>query len=284
MPLVWGVLLGPKLSEGKIHLAMQPLLIEFGISFLGSILAWLFTVKLGKTIADKPWKWHLRSFIAVFAIIFLGVFLFGKKLVAINEVPKPGSGKGQTPPQNPGGNPLPPVKPMPAATALATPEENFIRNYVAAGSKSVGPRGLWAVVLREGEQPAPPEITGAVVDALGAKGYKVTPIFQPAIFHDAGYTELYGATSALLQRLDQACDGIIVGEVKRIFSTDDPMQNPVTARMNLNLRIMKTKPGVVTVDLPISARGGGFSKETAGAQASSRAAEALKQTLSSQLP
>lgn len=260
---------------------MQSLLIEFGISFLGSILAWLFTVKLGKTIADKPWKWHLRSFIAVFAIIFLGVFLFGKKLVAINEVPKPGPGKGQTPPQDPGGNPPPPVKPTPAPVTL---EDNFIRDYVAAGSKSAGPKGRWAVVLREGEAPAPAEITGAVAEALAAKGYKVAPIFQPAIFHDRGYTELYGATSALLQRLDQTCDGIIVGEVKRTFSTDDAMQNLVTARMNLSLRILKIKPGVVSADLPISTRGGGFSQEAAGAQANRRAAESLKQALSSQLP
>ena len=54
---------------------MRSLLMNFTISLIGSLVAWLLTLKLGNKLKTKSWPWHFLAFFVVFGIFFVELFI-----------------------------------------------------------------------------------------------------------------------------------------------------------------------------------------------------------------
>ena len=241
--------------------------LNFGLSVLASVIAWLLTLKIGESIRHKSWKWHLLLLAVLFALAFLA-------LTAARKVPD----YTDTSPRSLADRNVPSSAPV-GATSESKPEDIFAKTYI--GSSKAGKSGIkrWAVVLKEKNGPAASELTGAAVAAFTRKDFSVVPIFRSQIFQDVPYRQLYYADSALLGRLQQACDGFVIGEAERTFSTDAENQGLVTSRLTINIRIFVTESKSLKSEFQISEKGAGFSNETAEAQVNGRAAAELKERL-----
>ena len=252
---------------------MQSALSEFGLSILANLIVWLLTARVSDWFRAQSWRVHVPLIGATIGATILVVALIRAPKVPVGETYNtppnasiaPDNGEGLSHEKT-------------ESTRLATPEDRFIQEYLGApGDSSLADRS-WAVVLREGETPAPSQLIGAVAEALNAKAYKVVPVFRAEIFKDAGYGQLFGADSSLLEKLKRHCHGVIIGELTGEYSTNEGLQSVVTARLALNARVYQTEPPQEKA-FHISEKGGGFSRETALAQAADRLAQKLRERI-----
>jgi hypothetical protein len=246
------------------------LLLQIGLAVLTSLIAWLLTLKVRDRFRDRHWFYHLLLFVAMFGAAYLilaRIQAASVRPLSIEKLPQqPTAADGAT-------------NGAAAANVNASPEQRFVQKYIGFAGQGQRSPGQWAIVLRDENNSAQNELTGAVGGVLTRTGYKVAPVFRPEVFQDDAYRELYSANSSLLQQLQPFCDGVIAGEFKTKSFTDADMEGLVTARVMLDVRVFLTKSGTLKSHFQISSKGGGFSQETAQAQASERLAQQLKERL-----
>jgi hypothetical protein len=257
---------------------VQLTLLHLGFAVVGSLIAYLSTAKLNDWFAKRSWGVHAFVFLCMVTVGYFTLARIGVletiDHAALSERPS-----------NKTVNAGAPVEATKPETKLhSSPEDIFVNRYVAAPAGGDPTNTQWAVVLAEGRSSAPNALNGAAHEALAEKGYGVVPVFRPAILEDSGYRQLYAADSALMERLRNFCGGIIVGRIERTSSTDTDLQGLITVRLTLGARLFLTTPGMLKTEFQVSAKGGGFTQETAQAQANERLAHELKGRLLQELP
>jgi hypothetical protein len=257
---------------------VQLTLLHLGFAVVGSLIAYLSTVKLNDSFAKRPWGVHAFVFLCMVAV---GYFTLARIRVLETVDHEALSERPSNKTVNAG---VPIEAARPEAKLHSNPEDVFVNRYVAAPARADPAKTQWAVVLAEGRSSAPNALSGAATEALAEKGYAVVPVFRPAILEDNGYRQLYGADSALMERLRKFCGGIIVGRVEQTSSTDTDLHGLITVRLTLGARVFLTTPGTLKTEFQVSAKGGGFTQETAQAQANDRLAQELKGRLLQELP
>ena len=246
---------------------------EFWISVLASVFAYLLTLRVGDWLKKRHWFWHLGLLIVVFGLAWFALSEIQRVHLQVDGSSNTGPGTARPPntPDGPGVGTTPKVE--------LSPEDRFIKKYVGAPTQHPRLAGQWAVVLKLDDAPAPGGLASAVAEVFARKGYTIAPVFRREIFQDDGYQQLYSADASLLNKLQAICDGIVVGDIKKTSSIDANQQGLVTSRLTLNTRVFVTKANTLKGEFEIFATGGGFSQETAQAQASERLAQELRTRL-----
>lgn len=257
---------------------MQQIILNLAFAVLGSLIAWASTAWLNDRFKRQPGWVHVSVVACLASIWFLVAVRIETPTSRISKpsvvVKQPVAAEDKNSEQT-GGERNPP-------TQNRGPEDVFLARYVNTVPLKRA-AGQWAVVIVDNNFVISGALSGAIVKELTAKGDKSVPVFRGSILSNIGYKELYNADSALLQKLHNFCDGIIVARLEETTAADDTVQGLVTVRQTLNVRVFLTKSGVIAGDFQISEKGGGFSQETARNQAIERIAERLRARLRNEI-
>ena len=173
--------------------------------------------------------------------------------------------------------------PKPASEPPVSPEDAFIRKYVADDGES-GRTGAWTVVFWAVGPNSFPELYVAAENALSERGYAVRPLFRSTLLRDnAAYEELYTGNPALLRRIGIYRDGVLVGKLRSEVSHNSSL-DMFTAHLFADLRVISAHSARVEGQFTIDETGAGFSEAAATTAAEHRLADKLKQQLLQAIP
>ena len=67
---------------------VQSFLVNFGFSVLAGVLAWLLTFRLGESLKHMSRRWHFALLLAVFGVVFIGLFTFERPCRGASIIPR----------------------------------------------------------------------------------------------------------------------------------------------------------------------------------------------------
>jgi hypothetical protein len=157
----------------------------------------------------------------------------------------------------------------------------FRNLYLLPLSTGKGSKEGWALVIRGDDTMLLSRIVTAVEKLLAENNIPVVSIFRPQLVDDSLHKALLDGDTSLVQRLalQQYCAGVLVGEITSTSFVSAELASLVTMTVMLRITIIRTASTEIN-SLLFSAKGGGFSREAAGAQAAERITVAIRDTLS----
>jgi len=260
-------------------------LIDGVLGVLSSLLAAFIFVKCSRRLEARswPWGWYLTVVLMILSLYAIGAMYFGHihdanaLLVASKSNPirpNESTGKAQSPAIT---TPSPKLGSSANAQRFQKTEsgEAQITQPPSSTAAVVG----WGVHIAGEEDRQSTELRGAILDALHTKGYLIRNDCSSVV---SSPEDLVGSSDKIMQQLttiNPVCDGAILAFIRNTFTTDTALHDLVTDQLSIDVRVLSRRTSSEVSSFELTARGGGFSQDTAKSQAYHRVAAPLKQQL-----